>query len=99
MKNIVAKVIPTCRIGFIVGMVGLYGSCTWIQRGFAPKFTDQGVHAGASQMSENKCFDCHREGLKGAPKAPEKMLERKKCIRCHLKHGDSQSDSTETHRP
>lgn len=72
------------QVAFIIVAVGLCGSCTWIQRRFAPKFTEQGVHAGASQMSEKKCLSCHREGLEGAPKAPEKMLERKKCTRCHL---------------
>lgn len=97
MKNIVAKVISlTRRISLIVGMVGLCGSCTWIQRRFAPMFTEQGVHAEASQMSEERCLSCHREGLQEAPKAPEKMLKRKKCIRCHLKKVSVSPDSTET---
>lgn len=97
MKKIVSRILLLiCRISPIIGVIGLCGSCTWIQQRFAPKFTEQGVHAGASQMSEYKCLSCHREGLNGAPKAPEKMLKRKKCTRCHLKKVDLPPDSTET---
>ncbi len=71
-------------------------SCTIIQRKFAPKFFEQGIHAGASKMSEQTCLSCHREGLKGAPKAPEKMLTRENCIRCHLKKGSDVPDSLQT---
>lgn len=80
---------PMTKMVFVfilaVFVISLYAGCAAIQRYFAPKFTEEGVHTGARKMSENQCLDCHREGQEGAPKAPEKMLKRKKCVRCHLK--------------
>ena len=74
-------------------LISVIFSCTAIQRQFAPKFFEQGIHSGASQMSEEKCLSCHKEGLNEAPKAPEKMLNRKNCIKCHLKKGSVALDS------
>jgi uncharacterized protein YceK len=79
MKTMVSKIV------LAICITSLLGGCTWIQRHFAPKFTEEGVHTGALQMSEDQCLSCHREGREGAPKAPEKMLNRKNCVRCHLK--------------
>ena len=87
------KKILNSKIILLICLISAIFSCTAIQRKFAPKFFEQGIHSGASQMSEEKCLSCHREGLNGSPIAPEKMLNRKNCTRCHLKKGSLIQDS------
>ena len=70
-------------IGLII-VVWIFSNCVTIKRAFAPKFTAEGVHENAEEMTEGQCLDCHREGKDQAPIAPKSMLNRKNCILCHL---------------
>ena len=69
----------------IIILVCLSGACVTGTGLFAPKFVIEGVHLDAGEMTENQCLECHRDGKEGAPIAPKAMLDRKNCIRCHLK--------------
>lgn len=69
----------------IIALVCLSGACVTGTGLFAPKFAAKGVHFNAREMTENQCLECHRDGKEGAPIAPRAMLDRKNCIRCHLK--------------
>jgi len=69
----------------VIALVCLSGACVTGSGLFAPKFIAEGVHLDAREMTENQCLKCHRDGKDGVPIAPKAMLNRKNCIRCHLK--------------
>lgn len=71
-------------IGLVI-VVWIFSSCASLKRTFAPKFTAEGVHINAEEMTETQCLECHREGKDQAPIAPKSMLKKKNCIGCHLK--------------
>jgi hypothetical protein len=71
-------------IGVVI-VLGIFSSCVTFKHAFAPKFSAEGVHANAEEMTEFQCLECHREGKDKTPIAPKSMLERENCIRCHLK--------------
>lgn len=58
--------------------------CAAMQSLFAAKVDAEGPHAGAAEMTPEQCFACHREGVDGAPVAPESMYGRTNCQRCHV---------------
>jgi hypothetical protein len=58
--------------------------CEAMERYGASKPRVEGVHEGARQMTEDRCFACHLEGKNGAPKAPSSMIGRRNCAGCHF---------------
>jgi hypothetical protein len=79
---------PMKKVLSILLLAALAGAallgCEAFERYGASKFGPEGVHRDARGMTPEKCFECHREGVNGAPKAPESMLGRTNCVGCHL---------------
>ena len=73
------------RTAGLVLSIMLLAGCATISRLGAPQFEATGVHSKAAAMTESECLGCHTGGTAGAPIAPRAMLNRKNCIRCHLK--------------
>lgn len=65
--------------------LGAAAGCATMQRWFAPSFRLSGPHAEAKGMGKAQCFECHRAGKDGAPKAPRSMYDKEECLSCHLR--------------